>query len=124
MFIRLVVVVVVTVVIGWFFYRHLVRQWGQFILNFTFPEGIKHKIITRYPHLSEDDVKLVGNALRKYFYICSLAGNRSVSMPSHVVDVAWHEFILYTRDYQQFCERGFGRFLHHLPAEAMPSERE
>lgn len=45
-------------------------------------------------------------------------------MPSHVVDVAWHEFILYTRDYQQFCERGFGRFLHHVPAEAMPSETQ
>ena len=26
---------------------------------------------------------------------------------------------MYTRDYQQFCEHGIGRFLHHVPAEAM-----
>ncbi|WP_409559322.1 glycine-rich domain-containing protein, partial [Accumulibacter sp.] len=32
---------------------------------------------------------------------------------------AWHEFILFTRQYQQFCDRGLGRFLHHTPAEAM-----
>jgi hypothetical protein len=42
-------------------------------------------------------------------------------MPSQVVDDAWHEFILFTRQYQQFCERGLGRFLHHTPAEAMRS---
>ena len=41
-------------------------------------------------------------------------------MPSQAVDVAWHEFILATRLYQRFCERGFGRFLHHTPAEGMP----
>ena len=40
-------------------------------------------------------------------------------MPSQVVDVAWHEFILFTRDYRDFCQRGLGRFLHHVPAEAM-----
>jgi hypothetical protein len=40
-------------------------------------------------------------------------------MPSQVVDVAWHEFILFTREYRAFCQRGLGRFLHHVPAEAM-----
>lgn len=44
-----------------------------------------------------------------------------VAMPSQAVDVAWHEFILFTKDYQKFCKRAFGRFLHHTPAEAMPS---
>ena len=44
-----------------------------------------------------------------------------VSMPSQVVDVAWHEFILYTRPYEKFCKKGLGRFLHHTPTEAMSS---
>ncbi|WP_218044237.1 glycine-rich domain-containing protein [Kiloniella majae] len=42
-------------------------------------------------------------------------------MPSQVVDVAWHEFILFTREYHDFCKKAFGRFLHHTPAEAMKS---
>ena len=40
-------------------------------------------------------------------------------MPSRVVDDLWHEFILYTRDYEQFCKRAFGHFMHHTPAVAM-----
>jgi hypothetical protein len=42
-------------------------------------------------------------------------------MPSQVVDDLWHEFILHTRHYDQFCRRAFGRFLHHTPAVAVGS---
>ena len=47
------------------------------------------------------------------------AGQRMVAMPSQAVDDAWHEFILFTRQYDKFCRHAFGRFLHHTPAEAM-----
>ena len=36
-------------------------------------------------------------------------------MPSRVVDIAWHEMILFTREYHAFCDRAFGRYLHHSP---------
>jgi hypothetical protein len=39
---------------------------------------------------------------------------RSLS-PSQPVDIGWHTFILYTRDYAEFCERVAGRFIHHVP---------
>ena len=42
-----------------------------------------------------------------------------VSMPSQVIDDAWHEFILSTRIYEKFCAKALGSFLHHTPAEAM-----
>ena len=42
-------------------------------------------------------------------------------MPSQVVDDHWHEFILFTRPYEHFCRRAFGRYLHHTPTEAMAS---
>ncbi len=35
--------------------------------------------------------------------------------PSPKVDMAWHAFILHTRDYADFCERELGFFLHHKP---------
>ncbi len=35
--------------------------------------------------------------------------------PSHRVDLAWHEFILCTHAYQEFCMTHFGRFIHHFP---------
>ena len=42
-------------------------------------------------------------------------------MPSQVVDDLGHEFILFTRNYENFCQKAFGRYLHHTPVEAMSS---
>lgn len=35
--------------------------------------------------------------------------------PSSLADEFWHAFILHTRDYNQFCLKHFGEFLHHEP---------
>ena len=35
--------------------------------------------------------------------------------PTKIIDDAWHEFILFTRMYANFCEEKFGRFIHHTP---------
>lgn len=34
-----------------------------------------------------------------------------------LVDIGWHTFILYTREYQQYCCDAFGFFLHHNPTD-------
>lgn len=31
------------------------------------------------------------------------------------IDQMWHVFLLYTRDYFDFCQKHFGEFLHHQP---------
>jgi hypothetical protein len=31
------------------------------------------------------------------------------------IDLMWHLFLLYTRDYADFCQKYFGEFLHHQP---------
>ena len=41
-------------------------------------------------------------------------------MPSHAVDEAWHGFILCTALYSVFCDRAYGRYLHHHPEGAAP----
>ncbi|MGH4005353.1 MAG: hypothetical protein ACRDSO_14740, partial [Pseudonocardiaceae bacterium] len=38
--------------------------------------------------------------------------------PSALVDIGWHTFILYTREYASFCNRVAGRFVHHVPDDA------
>lgn len=91
------------------------------IASYQFPAGIASKVAERYDHLDRRDLEQVMAGLRDYFYLCNTAGKRMVSMPSQVVDIAWHEFILFTRDYEQFCAKALGRFLHHTPAEAMSS---
>ena len=97
------------------------RQRVDYIDGYPFPRGIRERVKTRYPHLSESDLDLVFSALRDYFHLCRKARRRLLAMPSQVVDVAWHEFILFTRHYEVFCREALGRFLHHTPTEAMPT---
>ena len=31
------------------------------------------------------------------------------------IDDIWHIFLLYTKDYMDFCDQYFGQYIHHLP---------
>lgn len=95
------------------------QQRADYIDDYAFPRGVRERVRKQYPHLSDADLDLVFTALREYFHLCRKAGRRLLAMPSQVVDVAWHEFILFTRHYEVFCRQALGRFLHHTPAEAM-----
>ena len=95
------------------------QEQEHYIATYTFPSSLATTIHMKYPHLSSDQVSLALDGLREFFYACQRASKVMMAMPSQVVDVAWHEFILSTRDYEQFCQHAFGRFLHHTPAEAM-----
>lgn len=100
-----------------------IKQRGRerFIDDHRFPSLISKAVLDSYPHLSTAQVQQVLLGLKQYFQLCNHAGRQLVAMPSQVVDVAWHAYILSTRQYQQFCQNAFGRFLHHTPAEAMQS---
>jgi hypothetical protein len=115
----IVTMMVATLIVYFFYHTWQKRHRQDYIDRFEFPSHIKHKVLARYPHLTPDDATLVLETLRDYFGICQTAGIKMVAMPSQVVDVAWHEFILFTRLYKEFCRKSFGRFLHHTPAEAM-----
>jgi hypothetical protein len=93
----------------------------KYIEQYCFHKGIRRKLSQKRPQLTEQQLDMVFQGLRDYFLICHRARNRMVSMPSQVVDDAWHEFILSTRIYERFCNKALGRFLHHTPAEAMPA---
>eukprot|EP01034_Spumella_vulgaris_P038231 gene38231-47204_t len=70
----------------------------------------------KHPQLTTKECQLVAQGLRQFFLAHLKSGRKYVSMPSQVADDLWHEFILYTMNYQQFCQHAFGRFLHHTPA--------
>ena len=121
-------IILFLLVLGFFIYAYhedkkkeqfLHRAQLSYIENYQFNSAIGKKVKNKYPHLTNAQVELVLDGLRDYFYICNKAKRKMVSMPSQVVDVAWHEFILFTRSYQVFCEQAFGYFLHHTPTEAM-----
>ncbi len=100
------------------------RLWSRqrragYIAAYPYQRQLDKRLAACRPELSAAQRGEVFAALVDYFQICRLAGRRMVAMPSQAVDDAWHEFILFTRQYDKFCRSAFGRFLHHTPAEAM-----
>lgn len=104
----------------------LYRKWignsrQQFLEQFRMPDAVVGRFLQKHPGLSSAQEELVREGLQQYFQICQRARGRFVSMPSQVVDDLWHDFILFTHHYRNFCDKAFGRFLHHTPVEAMSS---
>ena len=111
---------VIAIAIAYAVYVIQVRSARRsYITAYAFPSGLRKKFSEACPGLSEAQQNQVFEGLRQWFMVCNKANSRFVSMPSQAVDDAWHAFILFTRNYQQFCRKAFGRFLHHTPAEAM-----
>lgn len=94
-------------------------QRERMVREAALPNFLWRKLRETYPHLSHKDCDLVARGLRQFF-LTSLRSNRQfVAMPSRVVDAMWHEFILHTRAYKDWCDLTLGRFLHHTPAEVL-----
>jgi hypothetical protein len=118
----LFVVVVGVCVLLW--RRNVRAQREAHIRTFFLPKGLYEKLQKKHPQLSLKDCELVGRGLRQYFLAYLGGGMKYVSMPSQVVDDLWHEFILYTRSYEIFCEKAFGAFMHHTPAASLSAVKQ
>jgi hypothetical protein len=106
------------------YFRWRVAARAEFIRQYTWPAGLYEKLHKHRPQLTPKEFQLVGQALRQFFLAYLKSGRGFVSMPSQVADDLWHEFILYTRNYDHFCRRAFGTFLHHSPAAVLGSSRQ
>ena len=106
----------------WRRWRRSVR--ADYIRTYTFPPALYEKLRKRRPELALKDCQLVGRALRQFFLAYLQGGCRYVSMPSQVTDDLWHELILYTRFYDNFCKKAFGGFLHHTPAVVLSRNKQ
>jgi hypothetical protein len=84
------------------------------VMDYQMPD-----IIARYRKdykVSEDVAKIHEVELKRYLI---LAGDTddgsSLGMMSTEVDNLWHTFLLFTKDYQIFCNEMFDKFIHHCP---------
>jgi hypothetical protein len=104
---------------GWWRRRRRQRRDEPYIERYVFPEHIEGRCRGHHPDLSGEDWKLVEQGLREWFLCCAWRDGEVLGLPSRLVDDAWHEFILDSKAYTQFCEEAFGGYLHHTPEPAM-----
>lgn len=84
------------------------------------PSGIAvEKFKKKYPGITDGEIELVWQALYSFFEIIRKYRNSGASveayMTSVIVDDLWHEMILDTRNYMNFCKRFYGDYIHHHP---------
>ena len=82
------------------------------------------KLLVQYPELEKKvrrallcDAPEARGVIVEALKFMSLAASSSGRplTPSHRVDLAWHELILFTAAYQNLCDQQFGKFIHHHP---------
>jgi len=113
--------IIALILFAYFWKKEQQKKQLRFIENYKFSPVLIKRVKAQHDYLNDKDMKKVVEATIDYFYICSQAKGKMVAMPSEIVDVFWHEFLLFTREYQSFCQKGIGRFLHHTPTEVMKS---
>ena len=124
-YVLLAVVVAVACALSaaYFFIQMRRMRRAEFIRGYVWPPGLLNKLQARHKGFTRKESALVAEGLRQFFLAYLASGKRYVAMPSQVVDDLWHEFILYTRAYDEFCQQAFGGFLHHTPALALSAAK-
>jgi hypothetical protein len=60
--------------------------------------------------------------LKRYLVLRSRLSGDTLPTPK-AVDQLWHVFLLYTRDYSEFCDT-LGGFIHHVPSDSLPTREK
>lgn len=96
------------------------------IVNRMQPDQIAAEMLEARPLLRQKIARALfcvpkecDNALSETIKFLMLAAENSGGQltPSARVDLAWHEFILFTRTYHSFCETYLGKMIHHEPSD-------
>lgn len=84
-------------------------------------DDIVHRFIETWemPFEEAEDIFL---EMKRWLYLSAYVAERggkdsdlAISQSLKLVDEMWHTFVLFTRDYQAFCDQYFGFYIHHSP---------
>ncbi|CAH6419918.1 Hypothetical protein HVR_LOCUS988 [uncultured virus] len=78
-------------------------------------KNVKSRLKNRYNW--DDD--FTNGAIDEYYRFMVLVSKfpKLTIVPGKVIDEVWHDHILHTKDYIEFCNKYFGDYLHHSPRD-------
>ncbi len=85
---------------------------GQGLVSEQLFEQLVRRIVREQATTTEWATRIVDQALA---FLAACAVSTEPLSPSSTVDIGWHAFILYTKEYAAFCQRVAGHYLHHDP---------
>jgi len=89
------------------------QEANDYIYSFDLTPVIRRLIDTEC--WSEKHARAAAEQYRNFLYLMKKYGREHQLTPSYEIDEAWHAHILHTKKYVAFCEKVFGKYLHHYP---------
>ncbi len=84
------------------------------VMQYRYPPLIKR--LQNKEGLTKEETESLFEDLLKFLYLCGISD--LILAPSEKIDLAWHHFILFTKEYRRFCIKYIGCFVHHSPQES------
>lgn len=82
-------------------------------LDLAYLDQVKKRVLEKNRWTDKEyEVYLYG--VKQFFLLSAVL--KSVPMFSKEVDEIWHEMLLFTKEYQNFCDHFIGEIIHHEPA--------
>ncbi len=89
-------------------------QLAEAIMNYPIDAIVKR--CQKDHAYSNEDMVILEKELKRFLALSLIKDQQSGNgMYSSDVDNLWHAFILHTPDYMSFCDKHFGKYLHHVP---------
>jgi hypothetical protein len=98
------------------------RKASTASLDFEAPYLIE-KLVKDCVCANEDEARTLFREVKRFLYLNRTDRSRLWEMYSHRVDEVWHQFVLFTQQYMDFCDVHYGVYLPHAPNNAPKPER-
>ena len=95
------------------------RKILEMLWEYEFPSGLTTRLKEKYPFSVMSDKEIVHclDEFKKFMAVMVIGKKKKqgVAMTSNVIDIIWHQFILFTIEYEKFSQLLNGKFIHHTP---------
>lgn len=65
--------------------------------------------------IEQEEAERIFNETLKWLWLGNKVNDVFIDDSTLIIDEMWHNFILFTQDYEHFCKQSFGRYIHHQP---------
>ena len=91
------------------------------VLGYSLPEVPLR--LSRETEYSLEECEALFVEVKRWLWACAVSPQTLIISPELIpIDRGWHCFLLYTKEYQEFCSQFLGRFIHHVPLKSQEIE--
>lgn len=100
-----------------------IDQGSLLALSYEAPFLIE-KLLKDHVAETAEEAEALFREVKRYIVLTRSDRTKIWAMHSLRIDEVWHQFILFTKEYAEFCQTHFGSYVHHCPSNAPRTEEE